>query len=285
MQAFVGPRLYYSLFGVRGLALGAKARLLQVPIEVAVRVPGILHPVHLRLRTTDVPLCREVLLNAQYDWEVPVSPSVIVDAGANIGLASVFYANKYPAAKIIAVEPEPLNFEVLLKNTNYYSNIIPVHAALWSENEDLSIFDSGSGETAFQIRTWDKTTQRGSRRRVSGLTLTKLMKEFDLDYIDLLKVDIEGSEKEVFEHSSSWIGRVGIIAIELHDWLRSGCSLSVQTGAKGFEMAGQKGETTYFIRQRRISDPPSHTENHTNSQNEVIRDIHSKLPLKILSVI
>ena len=282
MPVLVGPRLYYSLFGLRGLVLGAKARLLRVPIEVAVAVPGILHPVRLRFRTTDVPLCREILLNAQYDWKIPISPRVIVDAGANIGLVSVFYANKYPDAKIIAIEPEQSNFEILLKNTTPYPNVIPVHAALWSENEALSLFDPGKGQTTFQIRQRGRAPIPGIYKPVPGITLTKLMEDFSVDYIDLLKVDIEGSEKEVFDHASPWISRVGIIAIELHDWLRSGCRLSVETGARDFQLAGQKGETTYFTRQERASGLPTQTQGREDSRNAAPHDIPSKFPLKIL---
>ena len=53
------------------------------------------------------------------------------------------------------------------------------------------------------------------------------MRENSIDYIDLLKVDIEGAGKEVFDNCSAWIGRVGAIVVELHDRLKAGCSDSV----------------------------------------------------------
>lgn len=56
-----------------------------------------------------------MLLNAEYAWDTAVRPRVIVDAGANIGLASLFFANKYADAKIIAIEPEEHNFKILKK--------------------------------------------------------------------------------------------------------------------------------------------------------------------------
>jgi FkbM family methyltransferase len=283
MPVLVGPRLYYSLFGIRGLLMGTKARLLRVPIEVEVAVPGILHPVRLRLRTTDIPLCREILLDAAYDWEIPVSPRVIVDAGANIGLVSVFYANKYPEAKIIAVEPEPSNFEILLKNSARYPNVHPVHAALWNANEELSLFDTGNGQTAFQIRHGAQAAATGTRMRIPGITITKLMEDFGVDYVDLLKLDIEGSEKEVFEQATPWINRVGIIAIELHDWLRSGCRQSVQAGAKDFEVAGEKGWITYLTRQGNNRCIASRPKTEANLPVATIHNISPKFPLKILS--
>jgi FkbM family methyltransferase len=72
-------------------------------------------------------------------------PPVIIDAGANVGLCAVFYANRFPDARIIAIEPEPSNYEMLKKNTAPYPNITTVHAALWKENGPLRLFDTGEG--------------------------------------------------------------------------------------------------------------------------------------------
>src|SRR4029453_16016552 len=82
-----------------------------------------------------------------------------------------------------------------------------------------------------------------------GLTIDRLMRQYGWDYIDLLKIDIEGAEKEVFETSASWIGKVGIIVVELHDRSKAGCSRSVYAAVKGFELEWCKGETTFFVRE------------------------------------
>jgi len=68
---------------------------------------------------------------------VSTEPDVIVDAGANIGLASICFANKYANATIIAVEPEQSNFELLEENVAPYPNIVPVQAALWYEDSEV----------------------------------------------------------------------------------------------------------------------------------------------------
>ena len=151
MNVLYGPRMYYSLFGVRGLVTGARARLSPAPIIMAVAVPRLAHPVYLRARTTDVALCREIFLDGLYEAEFCEAPRVIVDAGANIGLSSVFYANEFPEARIIAIEPEASNYEMLLKNIAPYPGITPVHAALWKENGTLNLCDTGAGNTTFQV--------------------------------------------------------------------------------------------------------------------------------------
>jgi hypothetical protein len=74
------------------------------------------------------------------------------------------------------------------------------------------------------------------------------MREHGVDYIDILKVDIEGSEKEVFESCETWIDRVGVLIVELHDRWKSGCSRSVHSAAKDFSIEWTRGETTFFLR-------------------------------------
>lgn len=59
------------------------------------------------------------------------------------------------------------------------------------------------------------------------MTLEMLMKKTGLMTIDLLKVDIDGAEIELFKGDCSWLRNVGVIAIELHDWITPGCSKAV----------------------------------------------------------
>jgi FkbM family methyltransferase len=248
MSTLYGPRMYYSLFGIRGLVVGARARIFSVPLTIAVAVPGIAHPVHLRVRTTDVALFREIFLHGIYEANFCEEPQVVVDAGANIGLSSVFYANKFPNARIVAVEPEPSNYEMLQKNTAPYPNVIAVHAALWKENCNLSVYDPGTGNTTFRTQP-----SAGKNTPVVGVTLDKLMMDYGIDRIDLLKMDIEGAESDVFEHPSQWIDRVGAIAVEVHDWIHSGSSAIVRSATRDFPFQWQDRETDYFSRRRPVN--------------------------------
>lgn len=247
MAHFVGPRMYYSIFGVRGLLLGAEARILRKRISVSVAHPKFPHPVHLRLRTTDVALCREILVRGQYECDLARPPRTIVDAGANIGLASVFFANKYPQARIIAIEPELSNYTMLVKNTACYPNVTTVQAALWNRNTEIHLADLGSGHTAFQTRE-DAGSKPDAISKVRAMTVDRLMDECQIDAIDLLKIDIEGAEKELFDSPELWIRRVGMIAIEIHEHLRPGSSASIQAAAVDFESVWTEGEITYFAR-------------------------------------
>ena len=128
------------------------------PKEIKARhSPAVKHPVHLRVRTSDVSLYKDIILRKEYDLGLPeFSPRTIVDAGANSGMATLYYANKYPNAKIVAVEPEPSNYAALVKNVAPYPNVTPINAALWNKDGTVSLGPTGLdstpyGKWAFQV--------------------------------------------------------------------------------------------------------------------------------------
>lgn len=240
---------YYRLFGLRGVLLAARARLFRQQSEVAATVSCAKYPVYLRLRTSDISVFRQVLLMREYDAEFSKSPRVIIDAGANIGLTSVFYANKYPQATILAIEPESSNFEILKRNTEAYPNITAIHAALWKGSGQISVIDPGHGHYGFRtVDVTDGTREASDCNYVQSLTVDNLIADYNLKFIDILKIDIEASEKEVFDNSATWIDCVGVVVVELHDHLRVGCARSVYLSTRDFELEWRKGETVFLAR-------------------------------------
>lgn len=185
------------------------------------RVPGLRHHIHLRKNTSDIPAFEQVFITREYDFEPGCDPSIIIDAGANIGLASVYFANRFPAARILAIEPEPDNYQMLKKNTGHYNNITPINAALWFKNTELNIFDKGKGAWAYMVGE----EKQGGLGKTMALSVSHLMQAYDLPYIDILKIDIEGSEKELFtSHYQDWLPKVRVLVIELHDHYKQGTS-------------------------------------------------------------
>lgn len=79
----------------------------------------------------------EVILNNQYHIEL--AHGTVIDAGANIGLFSIFVANMHPDCTIYAFEPTPSTFETLKENTKYYPNIKVFNCGLGDENKTSSI--------------------------------------------------------------------------------------------------------------------------------------------------
>jgi FkbM family methyltransferase len=235
--------LYYRNLGLKGLLCAIKAQLTKSTIPFQLDRQDCKHPFWLRLPSTDVATHKQIFIDQQYDFMVKTEPQVILDAGANIGLASIYFANKYPAAKIIAIEPEQSNFETLKKNITPYPSIIPIQAALWHKNEEINLIDPGFGEWGFMTEMKESPRNLADNicHTVAAITINKIMHDYNLEKIDILKIDIEGAEKEVFEDSSSWIGKVNSIIIELHERMKPGCNRSFYCGSNGFDNEWQQG--------------------------------------------
>jgi FkbM family methyltransferase len=237
---------YYSNFGIRGVLAISAYRLFGRPKEITAHPPAIRNPVHLRVRTSDTFVYGEILLRGQYSFDLPFSPRTIVDAGANIGMTSIYLTHRYPEARIVAIEPEASNFAVLVRNVRPYPAIIPVHAALWYRDGEISVGKPTPASAAGD--KWGFVTREGSGIKVRAMTMRTLKKELQMCSVDLLKIDIEGSEKEVFD-VCDWMDDVNCLMIELHDRFKPGCREAVDSVAQGFSKL-QRGDTTLYIRQK-----------------------------------
>ena len=164
--------------------------------------------------------------------------------GANIGMASIYFALTYPEARIIAVEAEASNFAMLIRNVRGYPSIIPVRAALWNRDGEISVIepDPATGPGG----KWSCITKEGPGPKVRAVTMQTLMREMGIPAIDIAKMDIEGSEQEVFE-DTSWLTGLRCLMIELHDEYRPGCTGAVEPAMRGFARS-QRGETTFYVR-------------------------------------
>ncbi len=243
-------RMHMRTVGIGGLLRSLINQMMRSTSLAKVQRRDCKFPFHLRLPSSDVPTCKQVFVDREYDFVLDTSPAVIVDAGANIGLASIYFANKYPRARIIAIEPEQSNFALLAQNVAPYQNITPVHAALWHRNEEINLIDPGLGKWGFM------TEQKNSSDRslgpvshaVKAMTVDRIIEDFQLDRIDILKIDIEGAEREVFGDTSAWIGKVDTLIVELHERMKPGCQRSFYNGSNGFEREWMQGENVYLSR-------------------------------------
>lgn len=185
-----------------------------------IRVPGIKETIFLRKDTSDVAIFEQVFLRGDYDMDFKFQPQTVVDAGAHIGLFSILMKNRFPGAKIICIEPDRNNIDTLSKNLEKYGEVEVVQAGLWNSITKLEIVDRyHAGHSALTV---EENVEQGC---VPGITVTNVMETYGLKTIDVLKIDIETSEKELFlKNYEDWLPKVRMIIIELHDWLKPGCS-------------------------------------------------------------
>jgi len=241
-------RHYYRSFGWRGIDYALRSRNLPAPVEVEFDCPVIGRPLTLRLGTSDLATYEKIFTEREYFFEPAVQPEVILDAGANIGLASLYFAARFPGARIIAIEPEDSNFDLLRKNTAAWPAIVPIQAALWGEDARVRIVDPGLDKWGFQARGGDCPDGTSLCHEVAGITVDRIMQEYGLDFIDIFKMDIEGGEIEVFTAGGQWLDRVGLLIAELHERYRSGCDRSLELIASGFAHRWREGESVYLDR-------------------------------------
>lgn len=187
-----------------------------------IKLDSLKHSFRLRVGDAgDSAVFNEVMLRREYDITLGFIPETIIDGGAHIGLTSVFFANKYPGAQIIAIEPGKVNYELAVKNTAPYSNIQLFLAALWSSETTLGVIDRGLGSHAIAVTA----SNHGDIRAV---TIRGIMEQQNWRWIDILKLDIEGAEKELFAHGAGdWLPKVRVLIIELHDRFVHGSSKAV----------------------------------------------------------
>ena len=182
-------------------------------------------PLAFRPNTSDKWLLNKIFGEQEYNFKIKnFYPQLILDCGANVGYSTAYFASKYPDAKIIAIEPEPLNFKMLTFNTHFFDNVICINSAIWYNEGYLKILPDMPGNT-LAFMTEDTTADDPEALKTT--TIAKILDDSGFDEVDLLKLDIEGAEREVFDdiaNPDEWLPKVKVMVIELHDRMKVGCS-------------------------------------------------------------
>lgn len=225
--------------GIDGLRC-ALDEVLKIEKVRKVRIAGA--EVYLRTASVDLDIAFDSLVQKEYEKIRCTNPEVIIDAGANIGTSTIFFAMKYPNARIYAIEPEQTNFDLLLKNTKNLKNVVAIKAAIWGRIEKRMIQNRSTGHWGYTVSE-PTNGAKATGQEIDCVTMNSLMDQNGIAKIDLLKMDIEGGEKDVLESSSSWIDSVNIITAELHDRICLGCTRAFYLATKdfgSFEVHGEK---------------------------------------------
>ncbi len=233
-------RKFIRFFGLAGISVLWRTQFSRSPVVVP--IPGTTHRVVLRPGTVDRVTFREVFMEGLYEFPGYGEPDWIIDVGANVGFVSVFFALRFPAARILAVEPEPRNAEVARHNTETFDSITLVEAAVLARNGYAKILDDSSNADCFQFAR-SANAMDGS---VPAVTIESLCQDFGVERIDVLKMDIEGSEREVLADSAGWLPKTRVLAIELHEQIAPGVRRVFETaiGSRRHHIFEQ-GATTF----------------------------------------
>lgn len=170
----------------------------------------------------------------------------ILDCGANIGDETVRFRLHYPDAEIIAVEPDPDNAALLRGSFSDDPLTTIVDGAVWSADTELTLCKHDGGNPQASSVTAEST----SERNVKAFSIPTLMKQRGWSSIDILKLDIEGSEYELFSKNIEWLDCVNSLVIEVPDGDHPGTLQLIFEQLKGSEWSCSTcGECLVMIRQ------------------------------------
>jgi FkbM family methyltransferase len=210
-----------------------------------IKLSSLNNDIYLRGRSSDIPTLKKIFIKKEYDATIGFEPKIIVDAGAYIGLSALFFAAKYPKAHIICIEPNKDNYAFLKRNTEGYKNITCLNTAVWNTSRLLEVKDYGHGHWGFVVEETDKE----SAESFTSTSISDLIKKYNINGIDILKIDIEGAEKEMFSNNfHAWLPRTKVIMIELHDHFKKGCSTAFYDALKQHNFTSyERGENIIAI--------------------------------------
>jgi FkbM family methyltransferase len=163
-------------------------------------------------------LHREIFVQLQYWFEARRRDPFIVDGGSNIGMSVLFFKLLYPNARVLAFEPASRAHELLVRNVeaNALRNVDVHHAALGREKATVPFFEDPDDPATFRMSTRPERIP-GTSTSVTQERLSDLLS----GEVDLLKLDVEGAEDDVFAElgDSGAISRIGQLVVEYHHQL------------------------------------------------------------------
>jgi FkbM family methyltransferase len=151
---------------------------------------------------------KELLIQDEYELPASAAPRVILDLGANIGIATLLLRARYPTATVVAVEPDPATFRKLAHNVSGDPNVVTINAAIGTQR--------GYASFAAGTMSWSgRLTDNGIGIRVETTTLDQLVEEFGVQRGDMVKLDIEGAEHAIIP-AARRLDRFSLLIGEVH---------------------------------------------------------------------
>ena len=208
--------------------------------RVQVTVDGHVREFIFRLDSVgDTGVIRQIFQRRDYDFSRLASSAVferyvegiraqgrrplIIDAGANIGASPIYFLSRYQDAAVVAIEPGWSNCIWLRANSvDRGLDVKIIEAAIVSQPGPRFLHDPGRGDWGFRV-----SSDRGLYE-VATVTVPQILRDYSPDKyaLTILKIDIEGGEKDLFSGEVDWLKTVPLVIIELHDWMFPGEAVS-----------------------------------------------------------
>jgi FkbM family methyltransferase len=217
------------------------------PCQIGIR--GIQHRIWLRPGTSDYQVYRQVFADLEYAGINEVAEAgFILDCGANIGLASVYFLNRFPRATVLAVEPDGDNAVICARNLQPYGSRVKfVQGGIWSHRCKLVVVPSEFGAgNKWGIQVRPQTDADSGLEVAEAFDLPSLLELAGKESIDVLKMDVERSELAIFSTAPErWLPFTKNLVIELHG---DDCATTVFSALQSYHYELQHlGDLTYCL--------------------------------------
>ena len=237
----------------------ASRRVATAPVTVG----GRRLRVRFRRNQSDLYILRENFLYEIYDFPYEQQlgrVAAVVDLGANIGLSGLWFQARLPGARLVCVEPVEENVELLRRNAedNGFAWTIE-HAAIAGRSGTVQLYPNEWWSSSSTTRSVSEA-RTGSRTRLEHVlrlppvatrawSVPDLMARCGLETIDVLKVDVEGAEAELFAGDTSWLDAVRLVVMEIHRKYVDPAPIVARLEAHGLRpVPGRPGPCDVFVR-------------------------------------
>ena len=183
----------------------------------------------------DKGVIQQIFLNQDYnisDWkqgkklleyhneQSKILPSLIIDAGANIGASVVYFSKIYPNTFIFAIEPDISNWHLLEMNTDGL-NVFNFNGAIADLDGELVLEDPGRSDWGFITKRISESDKNPNINKVKSISPSSILAHSACQNTNplILKIDIEGGEDALFNGDTNWLSKFPLVIIELHDWM------------------------------------------------------------------
>lgn len=204
--------------------------------------------------SSDSDVFKQIIIEKEYEHVLDlinknnITINSIVDAGANVGFTSIYISNYHPKSIILALEPNSKTFKRLNHNIliNNIKNIITLEKGLWNKDTFLKADRSFRDKQDWSFRL--EETLNVEEKLFETISIQNILTSQNWDTVDLLKIDIEGGEKELFnmDVDLNWLNKIKVIAIEIHDEFNCREDIENLLIKYGFELS-YNGELTIGI--------------------------------------
>ncbi len=180
--------------------------------RVPVRIPGFGRPMWLRRGSSDLSVFETVFLDREFDFYKCEGTRLIIDGGANVGYSTAFFAQRFPDATVMAIEPSGDNVAMLRANCAGLDNVTVIEGGLWPVSCRLRIANPQDPAWSFRC----EQAPDDAADAFPAYSIEDVISRSGRERCDLLKLDVEGAEEYLFAQPGKWLSLVDILLIEVH---------------------------------------------------------------------